>query len=124
MILRKGKKAYSIFYNLCPKCHEGVFWPSNNPYKNIFIKDIESCPNCSLKYEIEPGFWFGAMYFTYAFSVIIMLIVWLASHLFFPDIDLMIQICIVSSFIIILSPINYFLSRLCWINIFVSYKKK
>lgn len=123
MILRKGKKAYSILYNLCPKCQDGKFWPSKNPYRNVFIKNIESCAKCKLKYEMEPGFWFGAMYFNYAFSVIIMLSLWIATYLLLPEIDIMIQIYIISSGIIILSPVNYFFSRLCWINLFVKYEK-
>ena len=71
---KKGKKIYSIIYNLCPKCHSSPFWPSSNPYKNIIIKnkgDIGFCKKCNLKYEMEPGFWFGAMYISYAISIFI-----------------------------------------------------
>jgi hypothetical protein len=29
------------------------------------------CPHCNLRYEIEPGFFWGAMYVNYALSVLV-----------------------------------------------------
>jgi hypothetical protein len=34
----------------------------------------EHCPSCNLRYEVEPGFFYGAMYISYAFTVGIMLV--------------------------------------------------
>ena len=75
---KKDSKLYSIVKNCCPKCHKGKFWPTDNPFKNIFIKnggDLGCCKNCSFQFEIEPGFWFGAMYVSYALSVFFSLLV-------------------------------------------------
>jgi hypothetical protein len=119
----KGGLLYSIIGNYCPRCHKGKFWPKNNPYKNICISnngDIGCCKNCNLKYEIEPGFWYGAMYVSYALTVFISVLVWLITNFFIYDI--FIQIIIISFSLIFLCPIVYFLSRLIWINIFISYK--
>ena len=125
-IINKGNKLYSIIYNCCPRCQSDKFWPKKNPYKNILVKnggDIGSCNNCNLKYEIEPGFWYGAMYVSYGLTVFIAILTWLIMYILNKEMDVFIQISIISFFIIILFPIVYFLSRLIWINLFVSYKK-
>ena len=123
-LLKKGNKLYSVLYNYCPKCHIGKFWPVNNPYRNILVMnngDIGSCKNCNFKYEMEPGFWYGAMYVSYAITVFIAMLVWFIIHSINDEIDLLIQIFTISLSLIFLFPVVYFLSRLIWINFFVSY---
>jgi len=125
-LINKGNKLYSIIYNYCPRCQSEKFWPVNNPYKNILVNnggDIGSCKNCHLKYEIEPGFWYGAMYVSYGLTVFIAILVWLIIHSFNKDIDIFYQIFIISFSLILLLPVVYFFSRLIWINLFVSYNK-
>lgn len=122
----KGTKAYSILNNVCPRCQSSKFWPRNNPYTNFFVKnngDLGSCKSCNLKFEIELGFWYGAMYVSYALSVSVFLIIWLALS-FFNSINVINEIIIISISLIIISPVVYFLSRLIWINIFISFNSK
>ena len=124
-LFNKGSSLHSILFNKCPQCHIGHFWTSNNPFTNMFLNDkkqISSCPNCSLKYEIEVGFWYGSMYISYALGVATMLFIWSLTSLFASDIDVLYEILIIVFALIIISPINYYLSRLIWINIFISYK--
>ena len=125
--LKKGKKIYSVLMNKCPRCHKGNFWKYNNPYRNIFLKSEDQnfkCSNCSLKYEIEVGFWYGAMYISYALGVAIMVFGWILSNILFQEINIIYEILFISLFLILASPINYFYSRLIWINIFVKYSKE
>ena len=125
-IINKGNKLYSIIYNYCPRCQNERFWPENNPYKNILVNnggDLGACKNCNLKYEIEPGFWYGAMYVSYGLTVFIAISVWLIMYAFNENIDIFVQICIITFLLIILFPVVYFFSRLIWINLFVSYNK-
>ena len=126
IVIKKGNKLYSVIYNCCPRCQSDKFWPKNNPYKNILVNhsgDIGSCKNCNLKYEIEPGFWYGAMYVSYGLTVFIAMLTWLIMYIFNKEMDVFIQISIISFMIITLFPVVYFLSRLLWINLFVSYNK-
>ncbi len=126
-IIKKGNKLYSIIYNRCPRCQSEKFWPRNNPYKNILVNnggDLGCCKNCNLEYEIEPGFWYGAMYVSYGLNVFIAISSWLIIYVFNKEIDTFIQISIISFLLIILFPVVYFLSRLIWINIFISYYNK
>lgn len=127
VILNKGSKLYSILFNLCPKCHEGRFWKTNNPFKNILLKNSESsisCEKCLIKYELEIGFWYGAMYISYAIGVALMLFLWGVLSFFFPLMDVLLLISLVVIGILIFSPINYHISRLIWINIFIKYQPK
>ena len=124
MKIRKGSKLYSILFNKCPKCHIGGFWSSNNPFKNMFLSNKNSCKtceNCSLSYELEIGFWYGSMYVSYAISVTVMLLFWILTNFFFPLINIYNEILIIIIAILIVSPLNYHVSRLIWINFFVKY---
>ena len=44
----------------------------------------EKCPVCGLKFEREPGYFLGAMYFSYALSIppglAIVLLIWRITH--------------------------------------------
>ena len=123
-IFSKGSKLYSILFNKCPQCHVGRFWLSNNPFKNMFISNnnsCKSCVNCYLIYELELGFWYGSMYVSYAISVAVMVIFWVITSLLFPDINVLNEILIIVLAILVISPFNYHLSRLIWINLFVKY---
>ena len=107
VILNKGSKLYSILFNLCPKCHEGRFWKTNNPFKNILLKNSESsisCEKCLIKYELEIGFWYGAMYISYAIGVALMLFLWGVLSFFFPLMDVLLLISLVVIGILIFSP--------------------
>jgi len=126
-LINKGNKLYSIVHNSCPRCQSDKFWPKNNPYSNILVDnggDLGSCKNCNLKYEIEPGFWYGAMYVSYGLTVFIAITLWLIMYVVKSDLDVFIQISIISFAIISLFPVVYFLSRLIWINFFISFNKK
>jgi hypothetical protein len=43
------------------------------------------CPVCGLRFEREPGYFLGAMYFSYPLSVPILGFLMLALHLLFPE---------------------------------------
>ena len=123
-LISKGSKLYSILFNKCHKCHIGSFWGTNNPFKNMFISDKNSCKtceNCSLTYELEIGFWYGSMYISYAISVAVMLLFWALTSFFFPIINIFNEILIIVIAIMLVSPLNYHVSRLIWINFFIKY---
>ena len=46
----------------------------------------KECPHCDLQFEIEPGFYYGAMYLTYAFTVALMTGVGIFYYLIFKEI--------------------------------------
>ena len=123
-LLSKGSKLYSILFNKCPKCHTSNFWASDNPFKNMFFStenSCKTCENCSLDYELKTGFWYGSMYVSYAISVAVMLLFWSLTTSLFSTITTFNEILIIVIAIILVSPLNYHVSRLIWINFFVKY---
>lgn len=122
------KKFYSILHNCCPRCHHGKLWPRNNPYYNLLFNGgrmFDSCSHCGLKYYREIGFWYGAMYVSYALGIAEFLFFWLLTYLALPaDISTWFQVGIIAGAILLLTPANYFYSRLVWINLFVKYEEK
>tara|TARA_B110000444_G_C18851574_1_gene606158 strand:- start:9482 stop:9886 length:405 start_codon:yes stop_codon:yes gene_type:complete len=125
-LIPKGYKIYSILYNYCPQCHEGRFWATNNPFKNVLLKDdgtSKYCNKCKLKFDLEVGFWYGAMYVSYALGVFILVVSWIMVLVLFPEIEIEHEIAIISGAILLFAPLNYHLSRLIWINFFIHYKK-
>jgi len=81
-----------------------------------------NCPVCGESYEPEPGYYFGAMYVSYAINVAIMVAVWIACEVLFRD---GIGVWWVVLFTILiglsLTPVIFRISRLGWINMFVKY---
>lgn len=53
----------------CPRCRNGEMFEAP-PYNYLkFHKMHDQCPVCHQTFHPEPGFYFGAMYVSYAFSV-------------------------------------------------------
>lgn len=63
-------KLGAVLRHRCPKCGKGKFF--TKPMSNIgqLLSMYEKCDNCSLKYEIEPGFFYGSMYVSYGLALI------------------------------------------------------
>jgi uncharacterized protein (DUF983 family) len=64
---------WSIFTNKCPRCRRGEMFTNKNAYKKLSLKHIfampDVCAECGQKYDMEPGFWFGTSYVSYALTV-------------------------------------------------------
>lgn len=121
-MFKKGTKIYSIAKGKCPKCHKGDFFKYRftfNPTKITKLHD--TCSECNLKYMMEPSFFYGAMYVNYGITVAISIFVFVATKLFF-EFDLLQSFISVVVALVVLAPLNLRLSRILWINMFVSYK--
>lgn len=120
-MLGKGTKLYSILRLKCPRCHEGDFY-KGHPYNYSAMGRVkEHCSKCNLKYNIEPSFYHGSYYVTYALGVALFIVVWVLQLIFFPNVGpgtLLISILVS---LLVFSPILYALSKIVWINFFVKY---
>ncbi|MBK7182944.1 MAG: DUF983 domain-containing protein [Bacteroidetes bacterium] len=120
----KQSALYSIVNNKCPKCHEGNFFETNNPYKlSRFDKMPHNCPVCNEDFERETGFYYGAMYVSYgltvAFGVGVFLLV--SVLLGYDVVTFLVTFGVLQ---VVLMPVFYRMARLVWINFFVKYKEK
>lgn len=122
-MLKKGSKLYSILTGTCPRCHEESMYMDRNPYNlpRIF-KMHEKCSHCGLKYKIEPSFFFGAMYVSYAVGVAFSIALFIITY-FFIEISLISSFIAIVIMLVVLMPVIARLSRNIWINFFISYDK-
>ncbi|MEZ0454328.1 DUF983 domain-containing protein [Sphingobacterium thalpophilum] len=57
-----------MIHSKCPKCHVGnVFEGKVYSLRKQHMNEV--CPHCGVKYEVEPGYFYAAMYVSYALSV-------------------------------------------------------
>jgi len=123
-MFKKGTKLYSIFKEKCPRCQEGEFFKNKITIIPSKITEIhDNCPKCNLKYMMEPSFYYGAMYVNYGITVALSVATFVISTLFF-GLTLLQCFAAIVIVLILLAPINLRLSRIIWINMFVSYDPK
>lgn len=66
---KKLKMWPAIITAKCPKCRVGNIY-ANPAYSFSGQKMLKSCPHCEMVFEKEPGYFYGAMYVSYAFIVV------------------------------------------------------
>ncbi len=121
----KGSKLYSIINKKCPVCHEGDYYLSNKAYDlKMFDKAHTNCSHCNHKFEIENGFFYGAMYVSYGIAVAIAVSLFMATYVLFPEIPYYYYIIIIIVGLVVSMPVSFRMSRLIWMNLFSSYGKK
>ena len=81
-----------------------------------------TCSKCGLQFEVEPGFFFGAMYVSYAISVALFVTITLVLYNFFGDPDLWVYITTVAVASAVLYPLTFRYSRIIFLHIFGGIK--
>lgn len=123
-MLKKGSKLNSILTGSCPKCQNESMYSDKNPlHLTKVLKMNEHCSHCGLKYQIEPSFFYGAMYVSYGLNVAIGIAAFIVSFVFFGASIEQSFLAIVIT-LIVLFPFVLRLSRNLYINMFVSYDPK
>lgn len=123
-MIQKGTKLYSIVKGKCPRCNEGDFFTYSFTFNPSKITQIhKNCSHCDLKYMIEPSFYYGAMYVNYGITVALSVISFLIAKLVF-DATLLQSFAAIFITLLISAPVNLRLSRILWLNMFVSFEEK
>ena len=123
-MLKKGSKLNSILTGTCPKCqNESMYLDQNVLHLGKILKMHENCSHCGLRYQIEPSFFYGAMYVSYGLNVGIGIAAFIISLLIFGSSLKVAFIAIVASMILSF-PIVLRWARNIYINMFVSYDPK
>ena len=109
--------AGALLSGKCPRCRQGDMfaYPVTNLSK--FNKMNEACPHCHVRLEPEPGFYQGAMYVGYAFTLAVTLIVGLILY-FLGDPSEWVYIGTVIGIMLVLVPLNYRFSRIVYLYTF------
>jgi uncharacterized protein (DUF983 family) len=119
--MKKGTKLYSILHSKCPRCQKGDLYPDVNPYHlKKMTAMYPECSNCKQSFDPEPGFYYGAMYVSYGLTVALAIFIIILTVFIF-SLESFWVISIISSAIVILSPLTLRFSRNIWLNMFVKY---
>ena len=122
-MFKKGSKLYSILTGSCPKCHEESMFKNKNPYiLSEALSMNEKCSNCGTKYKIEPSFFYGAMYVSYAVCIAFAVAAFVISFFVFKANINVIFMSIIGTLVVFM-PVIMRLSRNIWINLFMHYDK-
>lgn len=122
---------WSIVTLRCPRCRRGDLFKNKSPYKKITISHMvgmhHRCPVCHQKFNLEPGFWFGTIYVSYAIAVLISTISffcwWLVVGISTSDNRILYWLMFNSILIILLEPWLMRLSRAAYLYFFIKYNK-
>jgi uncharacterized protein (DUF983 family) len=103
----------------CPRCGQGDLFTDNNPYNLSHLSDMpKRCPHCQLKYEPETGFYYGAMWISYAIGVLLSLII-IGLLIFALDVEVLYAFLAVVAFHLAFSPYLFRFSRALWLSFYV-----
>ena len=120
---------WSMLTMKCPRCRRGSMYKESNPYKKFTLAHIfdmhDNCPVCGQKYDMEPGFWYGTAYVSYALTVAISAATFVAWLIFIgistDDNRIFYWLGINAIVLVILQPWIMRLSRVIYIRFFVRY---
>jgi hypothetical protein len=77
------------------------------------------CEHCHERYEKEPGYFFGAMFVSYALTAFLFFIVLVLDFTVF-HLGLSLLYFLIPA-VLILSPLTFQWSRLIWLNFFIRF---
>ena len=114
----------SILQLKCPKCREGDLFVNKSSYKYKGFFDMpKKCPKCGQDFEIETGFYYGAMYVSYAITIAITVAVFVVMTLFNVFSIIPFLICDVVALVITMPYVTR-VSRSIWIALMIKYDTK
>jgi uncharacterized protein (DUF983 family) len=120
----KHSKLEAMVGAKCPQCREGKMF--KYPFWRVdkFSEMHENCPVCGLKFEVEPGFWFGAMFVSYANTIAMLVVLGVSIFYIFNDPPVLYYIIPVTILSLLTVPFNFRISRAIFLHLFgfVKYK--
>lgn len=125
----KPNLALSILHNNCPRCRRGKLFKHSNPYKlNSMMKMNEQCEVCGQTTDMEPGFYYGTSYVSYALAIAVTvatLVAWWVLIGFSLQDNRFFWWMGINAFILIaLQPLLMRWSRTIWLSFFIRYSPK
>ena len=125
--MKKTAKWYAILHGKCPQCRRGPIF-SGSSYGFNIQRTNYSCNHCGQRFEIEPGYFYAAMYVSYAMNMAEMISMGFATYyasggrLDFDSVWIYVSVIFLGS--LLLSPLNYRYSRIIllhWLSPKIKY---
>lgn len=101
----------------CPRCRQGDMFKFPLGKVTKFTKMNQKCGHCGVTFEPEPGFYFGAMFVSYAFSVALFAVISVILYVFFQPSDWVYLLCITGS-ALLFTPFSFRYSRILFLYFF------
>jgi uncharacterized protein (DUF983 family) len=122
-MFKRGSKLYAIRKSKCPKCHQGDLFKTSLFLMQGVYNMYDKCEECGQDFQLEPGFYWGAMYIGYGLYSAYMLG---TTGFFVFVVGLSPNQSFFAALLggIIMIPYIARRSRVLWINIAVRYNKK
>jgi len=95
----------------CPQCRQGKMFTHGAYNLGKFAQMRTECPVCGQDFKIEPGFYFGASYFSYGINVAIIVTFVIIFFVFFNDYPLAYLFVAIFTPILMLVPFTFRVSR-------------
>ncbi len=112
----------SFLLGRCPQCRRGSIFKTG--LISTKFKDVhEHCPHCRVKYEQEPGFFWGAMYVSYALIVGLLIFLSILMFSIYEDPSLLLLSLVIIGVSVVFTPFIMRLSRLILIYIAAPYRQ-
>jgi uncharacterized protein (DUF983 family) len=112
----------NIFSFKCPRCHEGELFVNKWYNFSNGNKMVECCSVCGQRTELEPGFYHGTGYVSYALTVgfsIVTFVIWeIATGYTFKNIEIFWWFPINVGALLLMQPWLMRLSRIIWLTAF------
>ena len=116
--MAQNSELYAIVNQKCPRCRKGNIWKYNSWLPQKFEKMNAECSHCGLHFEVEPGFFIGAMYVSYAFSLGIIATVFLTLRYLLNDPPVWVYMSGVIVVSLLLVPFSFRYARTIFLHLF------
>lgn len=113
----------AVWQGKCPSCREGNMFKYPLRQFTKFSDMNDHCSSCGATFNPEPGFYFGALYVSYAFTVAIFFGVWLLLHFLFSPPEWVYIVSIILSAILFI-PLSFRYSRILFLYWFGGLQSK
>jgi uncharacterized protein (DUF983 family) len=111
----------------CPHCRQGDMFVQKNSFTKGFMQMHKTCPVCGQDMEIEPSFYYGTGYVSYALAVALSVATfvawWVLIGFSFHDSRFFWWIGLNGMLLVVLQPYLMRLSRTVWLSFFVKYDR-
>jgi uncharacterized protein (DUF983 family) len=109
----------SVLGNRCPRCRHGRLFMFKNPYRfKNGLKMHQNCPICDQDFQIEPGFYIGALWTSFP-AVVLLMAIMAGFSIGIFNVPPEWSIIAITAILVALQPMLIRFGRSVWIHIFV-----
>lgn len=118
--MKTSSKLYSSLFLKCPRCHKGNLL-AKHPYKLSAMNKVnDACAVCGQKFKLEPSFFYGSMYVSYAIGVAVAVAVFVLGMLVGIE-SMLTYFFSMSVVLLVLMPYIGALAKSVWAHFFIDF---